>query len=110
MSQQQTVFVFTRKERRAKDQARVEQRFAKGLCLNKFLVTPGSTESVDCDRPAKRNGNCIACATARDRKLKSLDMQSANNELEEMIRLGLTLRNQECRALKQTNVMKIQTS
>jgi hypothetical protein len=110
MSQQQTVFVFTRKERRAKDQSRVEQRFAAGLCLNKFLVAPGSSETVDCNRPHKRNGNCIACATALDRKKKSLDMQSAIELEEEMIRLGLTLRNQECRQLKQTNLMKIRTA
>lgn len=110
MSQQQTVFVFTQKERRAKDQARVEQRFAKGLCLNKFLIAPGSTETVDCNRPAKRNGNCVACATALDRKCKSLDMQSAIEHREEQIRLGLTLRNQECRQLRQTNVMKIRTA
>jgi hypothetical protein len=107
---QQTVFVFTRKERRAKDQTRVEQRFATGLCLNKFLVSPGSSETVDCNRPAKRNGNCVACATALDRRLKSLDMQSAIEQKEELIRLGLTLRNQECRQLKQTNVMKTRTT
>jgi hypothetical protein len=110
MSQQQTVFVFTRKDRKPRDQTRVEQRFAKGLCLNKFLIAPGSTETVDCNRPATRNGNCIACATALDRKCKSLDMQSAIEHKEELIRLGLTLRNQECRQLKQTNVMKIQTA
>lgn len=110
MSQQQTVFVFTQKERKAKDQLRVEQRFRKGLCLNKFLVTPGSSETIDCNRVQKKNGNCIACATARDRQLKSLDTQRAIELREDLIQQGLMLRNQECRKLKQTNLMQIQKS
>jgi hypothetical protein len=101
------VLVLRHKARKPREQARVEARVATRSCCNKFLVSAGSAETHDCPGTAKRRGLCSACASAFDRKLKSLQGQEAIDYEEQAIASGLLLRGQEVREINQLSKLRI---
>lgn len=107
-SRQALLAVLSRKGRRPKDQNRIEERIPLGICINKFAVTPGSSESRDCERKHTRRGLCTSCYTSFDRMLQSLraDHERASEYELEKILEGVLLQEQEIRILKQTNRLK----